>query len=145
MLRKEICCQSFGFAATSPLALRWICDSPRTGCARRTTSLYTWREQALTEWLRCMISIVACCHSVKLCALAARVFRSQQNDAVTRMWRSCQVQLSQKECAIGVVLIVKRRWMLLQPLRWCCIECAIHHEWDVREEQHACIRGENKQ
>jgi len=25
-----------------------------------------------------MISIVACCHSVKLCALAAQVFRSQQ-------------------------------------------------------------------
>jgi len=22
---------------TSPLALRWLCDSPRTGCARRTT------------------------------------------------------------------------------------------------------------
>jgi len=25
-----------------------------------------------------MISIVACCHSVKLCALATRAFRSQQ-------------------------------------------------------------------
>jgi len=24
--------------ATSPLALRWLRDSPRTGCARRTTS-----------------------------------------------------------------------------------------------------------
>jgi len=23
--------------ATSPLALRWMCDSPRTGCERRTT------------------------------------------------------------------------------------------------------------
>jgi len=36
--------------ATSRLALRWTCDSPRTGCARRTTAIYTWREQA-TEWL----------------------------------------------------------------------------------------------
>ena len=26
--------------------------------------------------------------------------------------------------------------MLLQPLRWCCVECVIHHERDVREEQH---------
>jgi len=23
---------------------------------------------------------------------------------------------------------------LLQPLRWRCVECAIHHERDVREE-----------
>ena len=26
--------------------------------------------------------------------------------------------------------------VLLQPLRWCCIDCVIHHERDVREEQH---------
>jgi len=26
-----------GSVATSPVALRWMCDSPRTGCARRTT------------------------------------------------------------------------------------------------------------
>ena len=25
---------------------------------------------------------------------------------------------------------------LLQPLRWCCVKCVIHHERDVREEQH---------
>ena len=25
---------------------------------------------------------------------------------------------------------------LLQPLWWCCVDCVIHHEWDVREEQH---------
>jgi len=23
---------------------------------------------------------------------------------------------------------------LLQPLRWCCVDCVIHHEQDVREE-----------
>jgi len=32
-----------------------------------------------------VISIVACCHGAKLCAHAARDFRSQQNGAVTRM------------------------------------------------------------
>ena len=63
--------------ATSPLALRWMCDSPWTGCVRRTTPIYMWHEQAILEWLRRMISIVSCCHSVKLCALAARGFRSQ--------------------------------------------------------------------
>jgi len=26
--------------------------------------------------------------------------------------------------------------VLLHPLRWRCVECAIHHEAEVREEQH---------
>jgi len=26
--------------------------------------------------------------------------------------------------------------MLLQPLRWRCVDCVIHHERDVREEKH---------
>ena len=50
-----------------------------------------------------MISIVACCHGAKLCAYAALDFRSQQNSAVTRMWRSCRVQPLHKERAIGAV------------------------------------------
>jgi len=25
-------------------------------------------------------------------------------------------------------------FVLLQPLRWCCVDCVIHHEQDVREE-----------
>jgi len=28
----------------------------------------------------------------------------------------------------------KRSLELLQPLRWCCVDCVIHHERDVREE-----------
>jgi len=35
--------------------------------------------------------------------------------------------------------------LLLQRLGWRCVECAINHERDVREEQHPYIRGENKQ
>ena len=69
--------------ATSQLTLRWMCDSPRKGCARRITSIYSymWHEQAIAEWSRQVISIIACCHSVKLCALAAQGFRwcSAQN------------------------------------------------------------------
>ena len=94
-----------------------------------------WREQAIIEWSWHVNSVVDCCHSVKLCAYAARDFRSQQNGAVTRMWRSCGVQPSHKERAIGVVRC-KKAGMLLQPLRWCCVDCVIHHERDVREEQH---------
>ena len=51
-----------------------------------------------------MVSIVACCRGVKLCPHAALDFRSQQNGAVTRMWRSCRDQPSHKESAIGVVM-----------------------------------------
>jgi len=41
---------------------------------------------------------------------------------------------SQKERAIGVVRC-KKEEMLLQPLRWHYVECVVHHEQDVREEQ----------
>jgi len=76
-----------------------------------------------------MISIVACCHSAKLCAHTAR--DSDRNKMVTRMLRSCRVQPSHKERAIGVVRC-KKEGMLLQALRWCCLKCVIHHERDVR-------------
>ena len=35
--------------------------------------------------------------------------------------------------------------LLLQPLRWHCVECAVHHERNVREDQHHYISGVNKQ
>ena len=81
-----------------------------------------------------MIVIVACCRGTKLCAHAARDFRSQQNGVVTRMWRSCQVQPSHKECAIGAVRCKKEGMLLRQPHRWCCVDGMIHHERGVREE-----------
>jgi len=72
------------------------------------------------------------CEALRTCR---RDFRSQQNGAVTRMWRSCRVQPSHKERAIGVVRC-KKEEMLLQPLLWRCVKCVIHNERDVREEQH---------
>jgi len=55
-----------------------MCDSPRTWCARRITPVCCmWCKQAIIQWSRWVISIVACCHSVKLCALAPRPFRAQ--------------------------------------------------------------------
>jgi len=56
-----------------------------------------------------VISIVACCHGVKFCAYAAQDFRLQQNGAVTRTWRSCQVQPSHKKNMRSVWFVVKRR------------------------------------
>jgi len=64
--------------ATFPLPLHWMCDSPGTRCARRTTPIYTWHKQAIIKWSCHAYSFVACCHSVKLWALAARAFQSQQ-------------------------------------------------------------------
>jgi len=34
---------------------------------------------------------------------------------------------------------------VFQALGWCYVECAIHHERDLSEEQHPYIRGANKQ
>ena len=37
----------------------------------------------------------------------------------------------------GTLLVkLSHKLVLLQPLRWCCVDCVIHHERDVREEQH---------
>jgi len=102
-----------------------MCDTPRAGCAWRTTPTYMWRKQVELEWVRREISIVACSHSVKRCALAARSFQSQQSGALTMMWRWYQVQPSQKKRAIGAVHC-KKEGMLLQHLSWCCVDSAIH-------------------
>jgi len=124
--------------AASQLALCWMCDSLRMVCAWWTTPV--WREQAEIKLARRGIFIVAWCHSVKVCALAALPFHSQQSGAWTRMWRWYQIQPSQKECAIGAVYWKTRR-MLLQPLGWRCIEsvvftCPIHEN----DQRWTCTR-----
>ena len=50
---------SFASVATSPLALRWMRGSPRTGCARRITPIYMWREQAIIRVI--MACDLYCC------------------------------------------------------------------------------------
>ena len=67
--------QPFCKCAASQLALCWKCDSPRTRCAWWTTLV--WREQTEIKLARRGIFIVAWCHSVKVCALAALPFQSQ--------------------------------------------------------------------
>ena len=48
-----------------------------------------WREQAITEWSRRMISIIACCHSAKLCAHAAWSFSWQDYIRPTPPFQWC--------------------------------------------------------
>ena len=55
-------------------------------CVKNNTHIYmaeTSRNRMSTtgDFYRCY------CHRVKLCALAARAFQSQQSGAMTRMWR----------------------------------------------------------
>ena len=121
------CCNLSGVVAL----IVWFTTN---GMCAKNKNISMWREQAIIEWSRRVISIVACCHGAKLCAHAPRDFRSQQNGAVTRMWRSCGVQPSHKERTIGVVRC-KTEGILLQPLRWCCVDYMIHHERDMRYEQ----------
>jgi len=47
---------------------------------------YMWCEQAIIKWPWHVTSIVACCHNVKLCALAAQTFQSQQ----MMLWPGCK-------------------------------------------------------
>jgi len=82
-LHKRMCdrCSSLqkggDVVATSQLMLRWKWDSPQMGCAQRATHKYIWREQTIIEWSRRVISIIACCHSLKLCAISVQAFWSQ--------------------------------------------------------------------
>jgi len=53
----------------------------------------------------------------------------------------------QSECILLTASVARWLWpksakwchkklLVLQPLRWCCVDRVIHHGWDVREEQH---------
>ena len=96
--------------ATSPVALRCMCDSPRKGCARRITPINMWREQATIEWSWHVISIVACCHGVKLCALAPvqpevyRVTSLVSFHSMRPFNRNTPTPIIARECACGWVI-----------------------------------------
>jgi len=65
------CCN---FSAGVALNARFITNGM---CAKNNT-VYMWRKQGIIEWSPRVISVVARCHGAKLCAYAARAFRSQQ-------------------------------------------------------------------
>ena len=119
--------------ATSPLNV-WFTTNGMWAKNNTIGYICMWREQAIIERSRRVNSIVASCHSAKLCGHAARAFWSQQSGAVTRVWRSCRVKPSQKERSIGAVRC-KKVGILLQPLLWRCAEGVVHHEQNVRVEQ----------
>ena len=62
---------------TSPVVLRWLCDSPQMGCARRTTPYVHVARTSNNRVISSGDHYCAYCHGAKLCAHAARDFRSQ--------------------------------------------------------------------
>ena len=91
-------------------------------CAKNNTHIYVV-QTSNNRVIAVYDSIVACCHRMKLCALATRAFQSQQNGPVTRMWRLCQVLPSQKN-VWSVQFIVKTRA--------CCCNPSTGVAWNVR-------------
>jgi len=154
MVREELTnTPTEGMTLTTQLCLYYYCCNLSGGVALivwftmngmcvKNKNTCMWREQAIIEWSRQVISIVACCHGAKLCAHATRDFRSQQNGAVTRMWKSCGVQPSPKERAICAVRC-KKEGMLLQPLRWFCVDCVIHHGCAWRTTPYIYVAQKN--
>jgi len=59
-----------------------------------------------------------CCYNVKLCALAAQAFQSQESGAVTRRWRWCQVHPEPTTFGITAIDIPIR----LDSLFYSCYE-----------------------
>jgi len=120
--------------ATSTVVLRWLCDSPRTGCAWRITPLYMYREQAIVREIANMISIVACCHGAKLCAHTARDIKLLQ-----------QYKLLGQQQRYGLVWAVMLNPAELPitakaPMRpgrcWCSYykqRCAVEMTWSAHE------------
>jgi len=43
-------------------------------------------------------------------------------------------RVTAKACGIMTHEAYNKLCMVLQPLRWRCVDCVIHHERDVREE-----------
>jgi len=91
--------------------LRWCCVECAIHHERDVReeqhSIYLWRKQAIIEWSRRVISIVACCHSAKLCAYAARDFRSQQWEVLGICCQATQKKDCDLHCNNPIVKLFK--------------------------------------
>jgi len=60
----------------------------------------------------------------------------RQKRAVFPAFLSREVILGQmRNIDIHFIIYCKKEGVLLQPLRWRCVDCVIHHEPDLREQQ----------
>ena len=99
----------------------------------------------------CCFRVLNCCYLQKLKSSSIQLiyaFRPSRtyfirntgpgSDGCSRHFRHCLTS-SRKTTKFKWNTIAKVQQKtciaLLQPLWWCCVECVIHHERDVREEQ----------
>jgi len=78
------------------LALGLICDSPPTGCAKNNTHMWHKHWTSNIEWSRHVISIVAYCHGVKLCALVfglSNCNKSKRKVALFKIYLNFRIKL----------------------------------------------------
>jgi len=71
-LKQKHCCNlSVGVALNVRFTTNRMC--------MKNNTIYMWREQEIQKWSEHVISIVACCHTMKLCAHAVQDFWLQQH------------------------------------------------------------------
>jgi len=86
-----------------------------------------WREQAITEWSHWMISIVVCCHSGKLCTLAARAFWSNTRNILPSLLHAQYIKMTRYDPLLGFgftscdISIYWWIWVLSFLLKQICI------------------------
>jgi len=103
-------------------------------CAKNN-NIYAWHEQAIIREIAthdlycCLLPRCEVLHTCRSAFAIATKWCCDQDVEVV-----LSLAFTQKERAISVVRR-KKEGMLLQPIRWRCVDCVIHHKQDVREEQ----------
>jgi len=95
-------------------------------------------EHFLLQWCLWLVQI-SCFDCVALLCCLSRIKCSQLAEVDLRFCFSLmghQGTLSWHLIIAQHLRIVIVAVGLLQPLHWCCVECVIQHERDVRKEQH---------
>jgi len=157
----------FYLVATCRLALRWMCHSSWMGCVWRTTPIYMlrtsnnkwswqvisadtnmWTTECNDERTRRVISSgdLYCCllpqyEALRTCRLGFLIATKWYCDQAVKAMPS---ETFTKKVRL-VQFIVKRMGCCCNLLVGVALNCAIHHEQDLREKQHPYIFGTNKQ
>jgi len=123
----SVCCKSNVTTRLLLQPLRWWCVDcvihHERDVGEEQHHTYKWREQAIIEWSWHVNSNVACCHSAKLCAYAARDFRSQH------YYQNTKPTTTDKEyCIIKGQMLFSR----------CALEVAVHGYIYVVIKLHYC-------
>ena len=109
------------------------------GMCAKNNNLYMWHEQAIIEWSRRVISIAACCHGAKLCANAARDFRSQHNYPTGWVNYSSSVLVDSTQ-QLQALALQQAVWGIscLVLLPSSCNDSSLHPPFSNNNSSHCC-------